>query len=52
MEISRINESELSDQTKDFISKFKEISQDEYDKLVEEAKKKPVIISKENWIVS
>ncbi len=52
MEIPKINESELSDQTKDFIAKFKEISQDKYDKLVDEAKKEPVIISKAKWIIS
>lgn len=52
MEIPRINESELNNETKDFISKFKEISQEKYDKLVEEARKEPVIISKAKWIVS
>ncbi len=52
MEIPKIDDSELDTESKDFISKFKEISQEQYDKLVDEARKGPVTISKAKWIIS
>lgn len=52
MEDPRINESELSDETMDFISKFRVIDQDKYDELANEVSKRPITISKAKQIIS
>lgn len=42
---------DLSEETKNFIGKFQQLSQEKYDKVANEVSKGPVTIPKVNWMV-